>query len=101
MSLAPWACASPGSPAPDASPIARTDCGSTRRCRPIWPSASSSSRRRPRRWTQTLWQAIQQLAPLQPDFVSVTYGAGGSTRERTHATVARSSKETGLRPPPT
>jgi len=46
----------------------------------------------------TLWQAIGKLAPLEPDFVSVTYGAGGSTRERTHATVARLLRETGLSP---
>jgi methylenetetrahydrofolate reductase (NADPH) len=47
---------------------------------------------------QTLWECIDRLAPLQPDFVSVTYGAGGSTRERTHNTVARLVKETSLKP---
>jgi methylenetetrahydrofolate reductase (NADPH) len=46
----------------------------------------------------SLWRAIQALAPLKPDFVSVTYGAGGSTRERTHATVARLAQETDLVP---
>ncbi|WP_439575653.1 methylenetetrahydrofolate reductase [NAD(P)H] [Phreatobacter sp.] len=46
----------------------------------------------------TLWDSIERLAPLQPAFVSVTYGAGGSTRERTHATVARIIKETALKP---
>src|SRR5688572_15023414 len=45
-----------------------------------------------------LWSAIEKLAPLRPSFVSVTYGAGGSTRERTHATVARLIKETDLLP---
>ena len=45
-----------------------------------------------------LWEAITQLAPLDPSFVSVTYGAGGSTRERTHATVARIVRETALVP---
>ena len=45
-----------------------------------------------------LWRAIERLAPLSPSFVSVTYGAGGSTRERTHATVLRLLNETGLRP---
>jgi methylenetetrahydrofolate reductase (NADPH) len=45
-----------------------------------------------------LWEAITQLAPLDPAFVSVTYGAGGSTRERTHATVARLVRETALKP---
>jgi methylenetetrahydrofolate reductase (NADPH) len=43
-----------------------------------------------------LWSAIETLTPLAPQFVSVTYGAGGSTRERTHATVARIAKETPL-----
>ncbi len=45
---------------------------------------------------QTLWESVQTLAPLEPRFVSVTYGAGGSTRERTHATVARIARETPL-----
>ncbi len=43
-----------------------------------------------------LWEAVQELAPLQPSFVSVTYGAGGSTRERTHSTVARIIAEAHL-----
>jgi methylenetetrahydrofolate reductase (NADPH) len=43
-----------------------------------------------------LWRTVRRLAPLAPAFVSVTYGAGGSTRERTHATVARIVGETGL-----
>ena len=47
---------------------------------------------------KTLWEAIARLAPLRPNFVSVTYGAGGSTRERTHATVKRIIAETMLRP---
>nr|WP_281384810.1 methylenetetrahydrofolate reductase [NAD(P)H] [Novosphingobium piscinae] len=47
---------------------------------------------------EQLWDAITQLAPLDPSFVSVTYGAGGSTRERTHATVARLVRETSLVP---
>jgi methylenetetrahydrofolate reductase (NADPH) len=45
-----------------------------------------------------LWKAIGRLAPLQPHFVSVTYGAGGSTRDRTHATVKRIIEETALKP---
>lgn len=47
---------------------------------------------------ETLWRSIEKLAPLSPEFVSVTYGAGGSTRERTHATVARILRETNLEP---
>jgi len=43
-----------------------------------------------------LWTAIGRLEPLAPSFVSVTYGAGGTTRERTHATVRRIQAETGL-----
>ncbi len=44
----------------------------------------------------TLWDTLTTLAPLGPKFVSVTYGAGGSTRERTHATVARIAAETAI-----
>lgn len=47
---------------------------------------------------RSLWDAIERLAPLSPSFVSVTYGAGGSTRERTHATVKRMLNETALVP---
>jgi methylenetetrahydrofolate reductase (NADPH) len=45
-----------------------------------------------------LWEVIKRLEPLLPRFVSVTYGAGGSTRERTHATVRRIRNETALEP---
>jgi methylenetetrahydrofolate reductase (NADPH) len=47
---------------------------------------------------RSLWDTINRLAPLSPNFVSVTYGAGGSTRERTHSTIARILKETNLVP---
>ncbi len=46
----------------------------------------------------SLWEAFHRLAPLQPSFVSVTYGAGGSTRERTHATVAKIIQDTAIAP---
>lgn len=45
-----------------------------------------------------LWNSIERLAPLTPDFISITYGAGGSTRERTHTTVKRVLEETSLEP---
>ena len=45
-----------------------------------------------------LWETVQRLEPMQPAFVSVTYGAGGSTRERTHETVKRIAQETSLKP---
>ena len=45
---------------------------------------------------QQLWETVLALAPLRPQFVSVTYGAGGSTRDRTHDIVARIIRETGL-----
>jgi methylenetetrahydrofolate reductase (NADPH) len=47
---------------------------------------------------QTLWESVKMLEPLGPRFVSVTYGAGGSTRERTHSTVVRIARETALAP---
>ena len=47
---------------------------------------------------EQLWRSIRRLEPLQPEFVSVTYGAGGSTRDRTHATVKRIVDETSLAP---
>ena len=47
---------------------------------------------------ETLWKSIKRLEPLNPQFVSVTYGAGGSTRERTHETVKRIRNETSLEP---
>src|SRR6202167_4024005 len=47
---------------------------------------------------RSLWDTIKRLAPLTPNFVSVTYGAGGSTRERTHSTIARILAETNLLP---
>ena len=47
---------------------------------------------------RNLWETINRLAPLAPNFVSVTYGAGGSTRERTHSTIARILGETRLTP---
>jgi len=49
---------------------------------------------------QTLWRSIERLAPLRPRFVSVTYGADGSTRERTHQVVTRVLRETTLTPAP-
>ena len=45
-----------------------------------------------------LWEAIRKLEPLNPDFISVTYGAGGSTRERTHRTLKRVLDETSMKP---
>ena len=45
-----------------------------------------------------LWSAVRRLEPMRPEFVSVTYGAGGSTRERTHTTVSRLVRETMIVP---
>jgi methylenetetrahydrofolate reductase (NADPH) len=53
---------------------------------------------RTERMEETLWESVKTLEPLAPRFVSVTYGAGGSTRERTHNTVVRIARETSLTP---
>ena len=45
----------------------------------------------------SLWKCIKRLQPVRPSFVSVTYGAGGTTRERTHETVVRIAKETNMK----
>src|SRR5690606_30672719 len=50
------------------------------------------------RMEEALWSAIRRLEPMRPGFVSVTYGAGGSTRERTHATVSRIVRDTMIVP---
>ena len=47
---------------------------------------------------RVLWRSLEQLVHLQPDFVSVTYGAGGSTRDRTIELVGRIKRELGLEP---
>ena len=48
--------------------------------------------------SQTLWKSIKRLEPLEPQFVSVTYGAMGSTRSRTHDLVKKIIKETNIQP---
>jgi methylenetetrahydrofolate reductase (NADPH) len=48
--------------------------------------------------TESLWHAIDKLKPLKPDFVSVTYGAGGTTRDRTHNTLKKIIETTDLKP---
>ena len=51
---------------------------------------------KPDKMAQTLWHSVETLSPLSPRFVSVTYGAGGSTRERTHEAVRRIVNETQM-----
>src|SRR6202035_192128 len=74
-----------------ADPISDFDAGPPRISFEFFPPKTQEMEER-------LWAAIKRLEPLRPRFVSVTYGAGGSTRERTHATVRRIRQETALEP---
>jgi len=74
-----------------ADPISDFDAGPPRVSFEFFPPKTAEMDER-------LWAAIKRLEPLRPRFVSVTYGAGGSTRERTHATVHRIRQETPLEP---
>jgi methylenetetrahydrofolate reductase (NADPH) len=74
-----------------ADPVSDFDAGPPRVSFEFFPPKTPEMEER-------LWTAIKRLEPLAPRFVSVTYGAGGSTRERTHTTVRRIRQETGLEP---
>jgi len=74
-----------------ADPVSDFDAGPPRISFEFFPPKTPEMEER-------LWVAIKRLEPLRPRFVSVTYGAGGSTRERTHATVRRIRHETALEP---
>ena len=74
-----------------ADPVSDFDAGPPRVSFEFFPPKTAELEER-------LWAAIKRLEPLRPRFVSVTYGAGGSTRERTHATVRRIRQETALEP---
>ncbi len=74
-----------------ADPVSDFDAGPPRISFEFFPPKTPDMEER-------LWAAIKRLEPLRPRFVSVTYGAGGSTRERTHATVRRIRRETALEP---
>jgi len=74
-----------------ADPVSDFDAGPPRISFEFFPPKTQEMEER-------LWSAIKRLEPLRPRFVSVTYGAGGSTRERTHATVKRILGETMLTP---
>jgi methylenetetrahydrofolate reductase (NADPH) len=79
-----------------------TESLSTRRSRQASASPISASFEffppKSEKMAASLWSAVERLQPLAPSFVSVTYGAGGSTRERTHKTVERLLKESDLLP---
>src|SRR5436305_1991205 len=72
-----------------ADPVSDFDAGPPRVSFEFFPPKTAEMDER-------LWAAVKRLEPLRPRFVSVTYGAGGTTRERTHATVRRIRQETGL-----
>src|SRR5436305_6604585 len=74
-----------------ADPVSDFDAGPPRVSFEFFPPKTAEMDER-------LWAAVKRLEPLRPRFVSVTYGAGGTTRERTHATVRRIRQETGLEP---
>src|SRR5207248_5979617 len=74
-----------------ADPVSDFDAGPPRISFEFFPPKTQEMEER-------LWASIKRLEPLRPRFVSVTYGAGGSTRERTHATVRRIRQETALEP---
>ena len=74
-----------------ADPVSDFDAGPPRISFEFFPPKTAEMEER-------LWAAVKRLEPLRPRFVSVTYGAGGSTRERTHATVRRIRQETALEP---
>jgi methylenetetrahydrofolate reductase (NADPH) len=74
-----------------ADPVVDFDAGPPRVSFEFFPPKTAEMEAR-------LWEVVKRLEPLVPSFVSVTYGAGGSTRERTHATVRRIRQETALEP---
>ncbi|WP_205479016.1 methylenetetrahydrofolate reductase [NAD(P)H] [Sphingomonas arenae] len=76
-------------PPPEPAPLFAHTCGDIGVSFEFFPPKTDAM-------ADTLWRSIEMLAPLHPRFVSVTYGAGGSTRERTHATVERIVRETHL-----
>src|SRR5271169_4533890 len=93
MPQVPGARASPGQTRGllAADPVSDFDAGPPRVSFEFFPPKTAEMESR-------LWEVVKRLEPLAPRFVSVTYGAGGSTRERTHATVRRIRRETPLDP---